>query len=332
LPRGEDAELFRRCVEDKLKICTIDKADLYIYLVHGLNTCSHQHFSGAIFDEVTGQIQGEGVNQILAKLGLPPNTYSDEPTVAGPPPSVSQRRQHPLNGTPSICVLIPVHNQAKYLYRAVTSAVWQIGPLDEIIVVDDGSTDIVEHAGLHPFLNRILWLSNPTAKGVSYSRNRGIKASQAEWIKPLDADDVLAPFALDIIRNNASGIRPNVQVITGSFHRMHNNRYWDHFFVTEESVQQIHRNLPTLPSAAFIRREALLKVGLFDERIDLEEDWDLWLRIYETYGKEGFAIVNQPICYYWIDEEERRRKSRKGTVDGVPVREYFRTRYGADPQ
>ena len=102
--------------------------------------------------------------------------------------------------------------------------------------------------------------------------------------------------------------------------------------MTEESVQQIHRNLPTLPSAAFIRREALLKVGLFDERIDLEEDWDLWLRIYETYGKEGFAIVNQPICYDWIDEEERRRKSRKGTVDGVPVREYFRTRYGADPQ
>ncbi len=167
-------------------------------------------------------------------------------------------------------------------------------------------------------------------RGVSHSRNRGILASRSEWIKPLDTDDILAPFALDILRLNP--MPPQVKVVTGGCHRMHNGRYYDYLCANEETLNNIHRYLPTLPSATFIRREALLDAGLFDERIDLEEDWDMWLKIHERWGKQAFAIVNQPVCYYWIDEEERKRKVRKGTVEGVPVRDYFRSRYGADPQ
>lgn len=46
---------------------------------------------------------------------------------------------------------------------------------------------------------------------------------------------------------------------------------------------------------------------------------------------EAFAVVDRPLCYYWINEAERRKKVRTGTVDGLPVREYFRQRYGANP-
>src|SRR5207249_7696815 len=272
LSRGEDAELFRRSVDYKLKICTVDKAELYIYVVHGRNTCNYQHFTSAIFDEVTSQIQGAEVNEILAKLELSPE--NDQSKQTGPclprPPGPAAV----LGAAPSICVLIPVHNQAKYLYRAVTSALWQMEPQDEIIVVDDGSTDIVDYAGLRPFLKRILWLSNPIAKGVSHSRNRGIKASRADWIKLLDADDVLTPFALSILHRVNPPIPPYVKLITGGCHRMHNGQYMDYLCANQETLNNILRYLPTLPSATFIRREALLEVGLFDEQIDLEEDWD----------------------------------------------------------
>jgi len=254
----------------------------------------------------------------------PPSAFQEQ--------AVAQQQWNVLNPETSICVLIPVYNQAQYLFRAVTSALWQIGPQDEIIIVDDGSTDIADFAGLRPFLNRILWLINPSKRGVSYSRNRGILKSRAEWIKLLDADDVLAPFALDIIRNAGHEIPPHVQLLTGGCHRIIDGRYVDYLCTTEETLKNILRALPTLPSAAFIRRAALLEVGMFDERIDFEEDWDMWLRIHERYGKQAFAVVNQPVCYYWIHETERKQKVRKGTVDGLPVREYFRSRYGADPQ
>ena len=328
--RGEDADLFRRCVDNRVKICSLDRPDLYIYVVHGRNTCDYEHFASAIFNEYTRKIEGTEVNEILGTLGLSSEPEGTDSIRGGQPALLSN---NPVGERPpSICVLIPVHNQAQYLYRAVTSALWQIRQEDELIIVDDGSTDIIDRAGLGPFRKRILWLSNSTAKGVSYSRNHGIRASRAEWIKLLDADDVLAPFALDIIRRSNPSLPPQVKLITGGSHRMHNGRYLDYLCATPETINNLLHYLPTLPSATFIRREALIDVGLFDERIDLEEDWDMWLRIHEAYGTEAFYIANQPVCYYWIDEEERRQKIRQGTVEGMPVREYFRVRYGADPQ
>lgn len=327
LRRGEDAELFKRCIDENFKICSLDRPDLYVYVVHGTNTFGCEHFSGSVFNEHTRVLESAEVNQLITELGLP--------TEQGPGgiPSAETIADLTIAGTrPSISVIIPVHNQAQYLYRAATSAFWQLHPEDELIIVDDGSSDIEDYAGLRPFLKRILWLSNPESKGVSYSRNRGIHASRAEWIKLLDADDVLAPFALDIVRQASPPIAPQVKLITGGSHRIHNCRYLDYLCATQETIENIPRHLPTLPSATFIRREALLEVGLFDERIDLEEDWDMWLRIHEAYGKEAFLIASQPVCYYWINEAERRQKLRKGTIQGMPVRQYFRLRYGADPQ
>jgi len=231
---------------------------------------------------------------------------------------------------PSVCVLIPVHNQARYLFRAVASAICQLEPQDELILVDDASTDIVDHAGLGPFLDRILWLRHPSRRGVSFSRNHGIIRSRADWIKPLDADDVLAPFALDVLRHTP--IPDEVQLITGGCHRIHNNRYYDYLCANDETIRNIPRYNPTLPSAVFLRLQALLEVGIFDTRIDFEEDWDLWLKLHQRHGGQAFMIVEQPFCYYWIEEAERNDKKRQANIEGCSVREYLRQRYGADPK
>ena len=44
-----------------------------------------------------------------------------------------------------------------------------------------------------------------------------------------------------------------------------------------------------------------------------------------------FYVTPQPICFYWCDQTERSRKIRTMMVEGMPVREYFRQRYGANP-
>ncbi len=233
---------------------------------------------------------------------------------------------------PTICVLIPVHHQADYLFRALASAGWQTGPYDEIIVVDDASTDLAASAPAYPFKDRVLWLRNPTRRGVSYSRNCGIRRSRAEWIKFLDADDVLAPFALDLVRRAHPPIGEAIQVVAGGCHRIVDHRYHDYLCDTDASLLHIKEAIPMLPSAVFVRRMALLEVGLFDERLDHEEDWDLWFRLHERYGLSAFATTTAPVCYYWIDHEERRQKQREAKVDGVPVRDYFRQRYAATPR
>ena len=99
-----------------------------------------------------------------------------------------------------ICVVIPTYNQDGHLVRALSSVIWQKGSQDEIIVVDDASSAPVADMFASEFGNRVMWLRNEINRGVSFSRNQAILRSRAEWIKFLDADDVLAPFINDCRR------------------------------------------------------------------------------------------------------------------------------------
>ncbi len=69
---------------------------------------------------------------------------------------------------------------------------------------------------------------------------------------------------------------------------------------------------------------------MFDERIDFEEDWDLWLKIQERYGEDAFGVSERPGCFIHDRLAERHFGPRRFTVDGVPVREYFQQRYGVE--
>ncbi len=233
----------------------------------------------------------------------------------------------------SISVVIPLYNHRAYIYRAVASAYWQLGPNDDIIVIDDGSTDGIDFSILDCFRDRMQLIRNDGNKGCSYTRNVALLNSKAEWIKFLDADDILAPFALNCIHHPCPPIDESVQVITGGCHRMCNGVYQDYINGADLSIRLIRHFNPMLPSATFVRRLALMMVGFFDERIDFEEDWDMWQRLHEHYGHFAFQKVDQPICYYWIEAREREQNSKQRTkmVDGIPVREYFRRRYGAAP-
>jgi len=233
------------------------------------------------------------------------------------------------NPSDAVTVITPVFRQAVYLPRCVTSVAWQLRVQDRAIIVEDEPVQPFQFSGTSP--GRIDWFGNPKKVGVSQARNQGILNATTEWIKFLDADDVLAPFALDALRARIDAISEEVQVVTGGIHRIINGRYADYLNGARESLDHILNYNPILPSATFVRRSALLEVGMFDERIDFEEDWDLWLRIHERFGKQAFHIIDQPIAYYWICDAEQREKDRRGMVNGMTVRDYFRKRYGADP-
>src|SRR5438045_2859412 len=98
----------------------------------------------------------------------------------------------------TISVIIPTYNRASLVPRAVASALANVGPGDEVIVVDDGSADGTREA-LAPYLDRIRLLEGRHA-GAGAARNFGIAAARGDIVAFLDSDDEWRPHKLTMQR------------------------------------------------------------------------------------------------------------------------------------
>ena len=94
-----------------------------------------------------------------------------------------------------ISVIIPTYNRHVLLERAVMSVLKQTRPADEIIIIDDGSTDGTPELIPKKF-PQILYYRQEN-KGVSAARNAGIEKSSGDWIAFLDSDDAWLPRKLE---------------------------------------------------------------------------------------------------------------------------------------
>ena len=94
-----------------------------------------------------------------------------------------------------ISVIIPTFNRRQVLGRAIDSVLTQTRPADEIIIIDDGSTDGTE-AYVRETYPDLHYISQPN-EGISHTRNQGIKASRGDWLAFLDSDDKWLPRKLE---------------------------------------------------------------------------------------------------------------------------------------
>ena len=191
-----------------------------------------------------------------------------------------------------ISVVIPVHNQAKTLARALKSVLEQCVDDLEIIVVDDGSTDEIA-AVMAEFENpRVAYLRQQN-HGPAAARNAGIRASHGELIAFLDADDFWLPGKLkaQLAAMKTTGRR---------FSFCGSHVVDEHEKVTASRpanaddgsfFKLIWGNALATPTMV-IKRELLDECGVFDESLRSGEDWDLWLRL---SLKETPAVVEQPL-------------------------------------
>jgi len=95
-------------------------------------------------------------------------------------------------------VVIPLYNKAPYIERALTSALAQLHPAAEIVVIDDGSTDEGPSLVQQSF-PKVRLIRQPNA-GPGPARNAGMQAATSPWIAFLDADDIWLPNHLNEVR------------------------------------------------------------------------------------------------------------------------------------
>ncbi len=180
----------------------------------------------------------------------------------------------------SVSVIIPTCNRAPLLGRALASVLGQSRPPDEVIVVDDGSSDETPALMAQRFPG-VLYLRQEN-RGVSAARNRGIRQASSQWLAFLDSDDEWLPRKLE--RQLA------LLAAEPQWHIIHNDEIWirrgRRVNPMKKHAKQggwiFARCLPLCvisPSAVMIRRSVFASVGLFDESLPACEDYELWLRI-----------------------------------------------------
>jgi glycosyltransferase involved in cell wall biosynthesis/O-antigen/teichoic acid export membrane protein len=191
-----------------------------------------------------------------------------------------------------ISVVIPAYNAAAFLPRCLESVYAQTLQPDEIIVVDDGSTDntaeLAEELGA-----RVVHRPNG---GLSAARNTGILAATNEWIGLLDADDMWAHDKLErqvaCIRHDTALVYTGIRIIDDIGIRSERPA------VDARLARKMlrYRN-PITPSSALVKRSAVLQTGGFREDIHACEDWEMWVRLL-PFGQ--FERVTDTLTDYYV--------------------------------
>lgn len=181
----------------------------------------------------------------------------------------------------SIAVVIPTHNRSHYLVEALDSLLLQTRAPEEIIVIDDASTD--DTAELCAKYPSVTYIRVEAKAGLSNARNVGVRATTSQVIAFLDDDDTFRPRAIEAHLENFAG-HPDLAVSYARTARMTSDgrplgEDLVNFHPPEDVFVGITEENFVRVQAAAVSRWAFEQVGGFDANIHLCEDIDFWLRL-----------------------------------------------------
>ncbi len=194
----------------------------------------------------------------------------------------------------NISAVIPSYNHSALLKEAIASVLAQTRPVQEVVVVDDGSTDETRQV-VAGFSGKVRYVYQDN-RGLSAARNTGIREARGDWLAFLDADDSWLP---EKIRLQEEALRREPQVML-----VYNSVWMAEPDGTRRLAQAAPPSSlwPTLRyrncvcgsgSAVLVRKDVVQDAGGFDETLTGCEDWDLWFRL---AMKHPFTYVPEPLA------------------------------------
>jgi len=230
---------------------------------------------------------------------------------------------------PLVSVIIPAHNRAHTIVRAVHSVLSQTCRDIEVIVVDDASTDntlsVVEAIG-DPRVRAVRLERNQGAAGA---RNRGIDEATGTYVAFQDSDD---EWLFDNLRLQVDAITsagPEVGAVYGGrvvYGRDGAGVYGarhvkfvpgpaDNTDAANLTTELMRRNFIT-PQALMARRAILRQIGGFDGLLRCNEDWDLALRLSAV---TRLLYVDQPVVFCHVSDDSISRNRRRDLASRIRI-------------
>ena len=229
-----------------------------------------------------------------------------------------------------ISIIIPTYNSEAYIGQALDSVLRQTYRNFEILLIDDASNDSTVEIARSYKDSRLKIISNKRNRGVSYSRNCGIKAAKGNWIALLDSDDWYAPQRLEKLFEVAKA--ENADLVADDLHLIGDRKLQPWSTLLAQNKQElitrpisavefvksdrpnpvnITRNWSLGYLKPLIKREFLLEHNIqYDETIRIGEDYILYLECLRQQGR--FVLL--PQAYYYYRTRQTSLSTRKPTA------------------
>lgn len=201
----------------------------------------------------------------------------------------------------TVSFIIPCYNYGRFVGAAIESILGQSYPDIELIVIDDGSTDDSSEVISRYRQVKLIRIDN---SGISVARNIGTRASRGEFLWFLDADDMLAPGAVEssvkimakrpdcaFVYGHESAIGPEGEPLPSygfSPGKCLAGDLYEQLLAANDSLRS--------PSAVMHRRRFFESVGGFTDGLRGCEDFDLHLRVlreHEVACNDSIVLIKR---------------------------------------
>lgn len=218
--------------------------------------------------------------------------------------------------TSTVSIIIPVRNRPQLIRRAIETCLAQTRPAEQIVVVDDGSTDetasVVE--GLCATIDTLVLVRRPVSGGAAVARNTGAGAATGDYLAFLDSDDEWEPTKLARQMALAEAHPDCPGIFCGILYRYGDRaerRLMPPPVVTRAQLE-IENSLAST-STGLVRADAFRDVGGFSEDLPNCEDWELWLKL-STLGP--LRVVQALLLHYTFDATNKLSRENEKLLRG----------------
>ena len=212
-----------------------------------------------------------------------------------------------------VSIIVPCYNQAHYMAETLNSVIAQTYNNWECIILNDGATDNTEEVALAYCKkdNRFRYHKHEN-KGLSATRNVGIRLAEGQYLQFLDSDDILAP---DKLQKQVSLLEDTVADVCTCHHDMFNNCDFEHRYtypLSEASHRFTLKDLGNtfviaIHNGLFSRSFIIENNVLFNEDLRSYEDWLFWATLIVKGAQ--FIEINEILAHYRIHLDSMSKQS-----------------------
>jgi glycosyltransferase involved in cell wall biosynthesis len=222
--------------------------------------------------------------------------------------------------SPVVSIIIPNKNRCEELVHTLASVREQTLGDFECVVVDDNSTDDSDNV-VRPFLAdpRFKLIKQPRDRsGAPAARNEGLAAARGRYVLFLDSDDLLAPHCL-AQRVDAMSRRPELDFLVFPCEMFRATPgdvglLWNADTGDDDLDRFLRHDVPWQTTGPIWRRDALDKVGRWDESAKSAQDWEFHIRAIVAGLCYDRATADRPIDLYWRMASADRASIGKSSV------------------